>query len=309
MTTSRKIVLLIVIFSFLAIPLPVNAQGNRDEVEPPEPYVEGSGERLLENTNPAGNLVGKPDIVLPQRAVAKGLDNETLPGFEPNAGEFGYFLYNATGIYVNNTPGTNINVPLGDTFYAPTNYPAGGSTVEAVTASWRYEGTVTNHAFCVWDWAGYNSSGVYDGSVGWDMCEFMDQAWQSKYVRKKNGLPYYSLQVYKDSAGKWVAQIYNFNLQRWEVKSRIGGTSTTGFGNTGWTMWERHSNASPVTCPTIPQVRASNIRVKVNGSWVGLFSNTLYSSTLGPTGPCWDSGIYKGITVRSSNTWYTKTPN
>src|SRR5207248_3703972 len=130
------------------------------------------------------------------------------------------------------------------------------------TAHWYYSGmggTAHGHGF--WDWC------ATDGSGGWQVFESMDSTWQAKYIRKSQGEGRYWTQVYR-SESCWTGTLYNFTLGQWEEKTTICGTGQSGFGTTGWTMWESHYLMDQARiCPTFPDIEAADLRVLTAGGW------------------------------------------
>jgi hypothetical protein len=282
------------------VPVPVSQEITR----PPEPYAPGKHGKPIPNTRPEKNAVGKPGEKLPvrparARGAAAASSNAGFPTGAPGSGDRGFWLTGSTGIYVLNDAQLNFSIPtsgIGTTIYAPTHMSAGNACIETVTAHWYYDGmdgTAHGHGF--WDWC------ESDGSGGWQVFEFMDSAWQQAYVRRQQGELRYSTQVYQDGSC-WVGTLYNFNLGRWEEKTTICGTGQSGFGTTGWTMWESHYLMDQARiCPRLPNIKASQLRVLTSSGWSRPTSAT--SSNLGPYGLCWENETYSFKVPGNRDDW------
>lgn len=272
---------------------------------PPQPFDSARHGRPLRNTRAHANVVGRPGVTLPRRDYGFGVGPYT-PTAEPGSGDRGLWLYNARGIYAGNDPALDLVIPeaaIGTTIYAPTHMSPGGTCLETVTAHWRYDGMdTTAHAHGFWDWC------ESDGVGGWQVFELMDANWVAQYVRPYRGSARYWTQVYSDDANSWKGLLYNFTQGVWEEKVAISGLNVSGFGLTGWTMWESHHLMDVAqACPRFPEIRASGLRLSVNGTWVALDSATSDDS-LGPYGQCWVDGTYTFRLSKKRDNWLARTP-
>jgi hypothetical protein len=271
---------------------------------PPQPFESARHGRPLPNTRAHHNMVGRPNITLPSRDYGFGVGPYT-PTEEPGSGDRGLWLYGGEGIYAENDAALNVAIPdaaIGTTIYAPTHMSPGGACMETVTAHWRYAGMdTTAHAHGFWDWC------ISDGVGGWQVFEFMDANWVAQYVRPYRGEARYWTQVYRDAPNSWKGLLYNFTQGAWEEKVAISGSNVSGFGSTGWTMWESHYLMDYAqVCPQFPDIRASGLQLFVNGTWVALDSATS-DDTLGPYGQCWVDGTYTFRLAKKRDTWLART--
>jgi hypothetical protein len=273
--------------------------------EAPRPFDVTHHGAPLRNMTPAANMVGRPGVRLPKRLETADAGTSTTPPYEPGSGDRGLWLTTGEGIYAGNDPALDLSIPeaaIGTTIYAPTHMAPGGACMETVTAHWRYEGmAATAHAHGFWDWC------ETDGTGGWQVFEFMDAEWRDRYVRRYRGEQRYWTQVFSDAPSSWKGLLYNFNEGRWEEKVAISGSNVSGFGSTGWTMWESHYLMDEAAlCPQFPDIRASGLRVYVDGGWNPL--NTGNSQdTLGPYGLCWVGGTYDFRLSKKRDTWLART--
>jgi hypothetical protein len=270
----------------------------------PQPFDSARHGRPLSNTSPNANMVGRPDVTLPRRDYGFGV-GPYAPTEEPGSGDRGLWLYGAEGIYAGNDPALELAIPdaaIGTTIYAPTHMAPGGACMETVTAHWRYDGMdATAHAHGFWDWC------MSDGVGGWQVFEFMDATWVARYVRPYRGDQRYWTQVYTHAPGSWKGLLYNFSEGAWEEKVAISGSNVSGFGSTGWTMWESHYLMDVAqVCPRFPDIRASGLRLFLSGTWVALDSATS-DDTLGPYGRCWIDGTYTFRLAKKRDTWLART--
>lgn len=160
----------------------------------------------------------------------------------------------------------------------------------------------TGHGLGFWDWC------ATDGTGGWQVFEFMDSDWLSKYVRRIHGEPKFWIQVYSDAPASWKALLYNFTAGQWEERTAIAGINMSGFGNTGWTMWESHYMMDVAgVCPNLSGIQASDLKIYMDGSWVDLNSSNAQNS-LGLYGKCWLDGSYTFHLSPKWDSWQAKTP-
>ena len=273
-------------------------------VAPPQPFNRAQHGRALPNTAPHANMVGRPNVTLPRRDSGFGVGPYT-PAEEPGSGDRGLWLYGGDGIYAGNDAALDLAIPdsaIGTTIYAPTHMSPGGACMETVTAHWRYAGMgSTAHAHGFWDWC------ASDGASGWQVFEFMDANWVAQYVRSYRGEGRYWTQVYSDAPNSWKGLLYNFTQGVWEEKVAISGSNISGFGSTGWTMWESHYLMDVAqVCPRFPDIRASGLQLSQNGTWVTL-DTTNSDDTLGPYGLCWVDGTYTFRLAKKRDNWLART--
>ncbi len=276
--------------------------------DPPQPFDRAVHGPPIANTRPKANAVGKPGIILPKRAtISNAPGNSPLPSITPGSGDRGLWLLDGAGIYAANDARLDLAIPdqaIGTTIYAPTHMAPGGACIETVTAHWRYADMATTaHGHGWWDWC------VSDGTGGWQLFEFMDKNWQDLYVRKLKGDLRYFTQVYYDAPSNvWRGMLYNFVLGGWEEKVSISGTNISGFGNTGWTMWESHFMMDQAqVCPTLPGIQAAYLQLYINGKWSPLTTSNS-EDTLGPYGLCWTNDSYSFRLSPQLNSWLARTP-
>jgi hypothetical protein len=271
---------------------------------PPQPFDERIHGHAIPNTIPNANMVGRSGVRLPDRFYTMNI-GEYTPTFEPGSGDRGLWLMGAEGIYARNSASLTLSIPdaaIGTTIYAPTHMSPGNSCMETVTAHWRYEGMgSTAHGHGFWDWC------VTDGEGGWQVFEFMDSNWTNRYVRRLNGQQRYWTQVYSDAPSSWKGLLYNFEEGRWEEKTAISGSNVSGFGATGWTMWESHYLMDVAQlCPAFPDIETSQLQLFVNGAWIRL-SPGYSANNLGPYGLCWINGTYTFHVPNKGDRWLART--
>ena len=274
----------------------------------PEPYDPVKHGPAMANTMSNLNLADSPDIPrdLAQRRAAVSEDGVTFP--PPGDGDRGFFINDGagTGIYVGEDVQDNVAIPYNSgtdqVIYAPTNQSAGGACIETVTVHWLPQGnTTTLHAHGFWDWC--------RSSPGWGTYEAMDSTWKSKYARLysyggESAEYMYFTTVMKTSGDCWIGYLYNFDTGTWEEKQTSCGTTQTGWGNTGWTMWESWYLQG---CPTIPRIKAGWIQTLKSSGWTYL--GTGDTSQLGPySGTCYDTGAYSFYVIYSNYGWEGRTP-
>jgi hypothetical protein len=226
----------------------------------------------------------------------------------PGDGDRGFFINSTggTGIYVGNDVQDNVSIPYSastdQVLYAPTHQSPGGSCVETVTVHWRpAAGSTTYHAHGMWDWC--------RASPGWGNYETMDATWKSKYARSYSyggqaAENMYFTSAYKTSGNCWAGTIYNFTTGTWETKLTSCGTTKTGFGSTGWTMWESWYLQG---CPSLPRIKAGWIQTLKSSGWTNLGSAD--TSQLGPyAGTCYATGAYTFFVINANYAWEGRTP-
>jgi len=253
---------------------------------PPEPY-----DSLRHG--PTFNPVPELDLVAHPGKLS-------LPDAPAGDGDRGFFINGTAGIgiYARNDVQDNVVIPAanaGTTIYAPTHQSPGGSCIETVRASWRPVGASgTSHGHGFWDWC--------RASPGWGSFEAIDATWKSKYARSDGSENMYYTNVYKSSGNCWVGLLWNYNTGVWDQKLSSCGTTKTGFGTTGWTMWESWSLTS---CPAFPRIKSTTIQTYVGGSWQAL--TPARTTTLGPSG-CFSSGAYTFAVLTANSAWEGRTP-
>lgn len=264
------------------VPVPV------DEVPsaPPEPYDENLH-------GPATNPVPELDLVANPGPLP-------LPNAPAGDGDRGFFINGnaGTGIYARNDVQDNISIPLanaGTTIYAPTHMSPGGSCIETVRATWRPVGAAsTSHGHGFWDWC--------RATPGWGSFETVDAAWKNKYARSDGTEQMYFTHVYQTPNGCWAGLLWNYNTGVWDQKLLSCGVTKSGFGTTGWTMWESWSLTS---CPNFPRVKSNTIRTLIGGVWQDL--TPARTTQLGPSG-CFSSGAYTFAVLAANSAWEARTP-
>ncbi|WP_394845955.1 hypothetical protein LZC95_00645 [Pendulispora brunnea] len=263
----------------------------------PEPYSPSKHGAPLANSLAAANRADARDIPRDLELRHRGRPGAPYP--PPGDGDRGFWVNAGTGIYAGNDVQDNLSIPnssVGATIYAPTHQSGGGSCIETVTAHYRYSGMATTaHGHGFWDWC--------RASPGWGVFEAMDATWKGKYARVNGGENVYFTQVYKTGGNCWAGLLYNYTSGAWETKLTSCGTTKTGFGNTGWSMWE---SWSLVGCPSLPRVRAQSVQI-LNGAWQALAPAT--TSQLGPSaGSCFASSAYTFKVWTANSFWEGFTP-
>jgi len=264
------------------VPVPVDVVPSAD----PEPYNE-------ELHGPAFNPV--PELNLAARPGPRD-----LPIPPPGNGDRGFFINGnaGTGIYAKNDVQDNLLIPnsdIGTTIYAPTHMSPGGACIETVRASWRYAGAATTsygHGF--WDWC--------RAVPGWGTFETIDLAWKNKYARSDGTEQMYFTHVYKTPNGCWAGLLWNYNTGVWDQKLLSCGVTKSGFGNTGWTMWESWDAS---TCPAYPRIKSNTIQTLINGVWQNL--TAAQTTQLGPS-KCFSTGAYTFSVLVPNSAWEARTP-
>ena len=268
---------------------------------PPEAYQPARHGPPLANTQPQANAVGKRDVKLPERPLPPQTrpSSTAVPAIVPGSGDRGFWVLSGSGIYAINDARTDLSLPgtaIGTTIYAPTHMAAGNTCIETVTAHWRFSGmAATSHGHGFWDWC------ETDGTGGWQVFEFMDAAWQAKYVRTTRGQARYSTQVFKNGVC-WSGLLFNYGQGQWEEKTTICGSGPYSYG---WTMWESHYMMDQArVCPKLPPIEASGLQV-LAGTWQRLTNEN--SSQLGPYGLCWDNTSYTFHVHSANDDWHAHT--
>jgi hypothetical protein len=136
----------------------------------------------------------------------------------------------------------------------------------------------------------------------------MNSTWAAKYIRTRTdeygrGAEIYTIQVvadhpaYADLANDcWTGYIYNYSTGVWEQKLRSCGTTNIPRVDKaqGWTMWESLHVASRYfssSCPTLPNIRATNVQVlSASGSFDAI---DLSTRPFAMTGSCFNDGTYQ----------------
>jgi hypothetical protein len=292
------------------IPVPPGQEVTR----PPSPHDPARHGPPIANTQPGANLVGRPNVQLPERPrpPRTGPPEAGTPEGVPGTGDRGLWIRGGTGVHAQNDARTDLVIPrdaVGTTIYAPTHMAAGYTCLETVTAHWWYDGMVsTAHGHGFWDWC------ETDGSSGWQVFESMDATWLRKYVRRSGGEARYWTEVFRDEGtpGRscWWGLLYNFEIGWWDGKAHICGTQPQVYrslyrGN-GWTMWESHHLMDQArVCPRFPDIAAADLLVHSGGNWVRLAEAT--SSQLGPYGLCWETSTYRFSVSPGLDVWQALT--
>ena len=205
------------------------------------------------------------------------------------------------------------------TIYAPTNCSAGGACLEATTIHQRATNqATTQHYQGFWDWCtNQNAIGTSEFITSWHQpnLDLTDAGVANSYIRTMStGKPSLLVQVLSTSpsnptGGCWQGLLYNFFTAQWtNVTGSICGSSQTGTGTIGWTMYEDYNYN---TCTSIPGVRASSIvTLGTDGTWYGEYIsgwNDIYGSR---NDSCFGKGTW-GFNAPSSdgaNAWHAYTP-
>ena len=294
------------------LPYGVPVPPGQEVTRPPMPYDRARHGPPVTNTQPGANLVGRPDVQLPERPQPPrrprtGPPEEGSPEGVPGSGDRGLWIYDGTGIHAQNDAQTDLVIPasaVGTTIYAPTHMAAGYTCLETVTAHWLYAGMAgTAHGHGFWDWC------VTDGSGSWQVFESMDTTWRRKYVRPSGGEDKYWTEVFREAGTScWWGLLWNFEIGWWEGKAYICRTTQStepGYWH-GWTMWESHHLMDQArVCPRFPDIAAADLLVHSGGSWVRLNGST--SSRLGPYGLCWENGTYRFSVSPGLDVWQALT--
>jgi hypothetical protein len=263
------------------------------------PKPTDTGEEVL-GTNPVPELNQADDESLPQEFLQRRTgDGTDAPQTPPGTGDRGFWINAGDGVYARNDLQDNLTIPnsaVGTTIYAPTHMSGGGACIETVMAHWRPNAaSATLHGHGFWDWC--------RATPGWGLFENINAAWKTKYARSDGSENMYYTQVYKTSGNCWVGQLWNYSTGVWDTKLTSCGTTKTGFGTTGWTMWESWGLTG---CPTFPRIKSNTIKIR-NGSWVNL--GAAHSSVLGPSASsCFSAGSYTFAVLSANYAWEGRTP-
>lgn len=272
----------------------------------PEPYDPEKHGPPTTDAFPQQNEASTPDAVSDASHRRGRWKTESDP--PPGTGDRGLWISAGIGIYAINDLEANLFIsgptPTQTiTMYTPTHQSAGGSCVETVRRHRRASGSPsTSHHHGFWDWC--------RATPGWGLLEVTSTTWQNKYARIISGGPgtlEYITQVWRSTATCWDGLLYNYSTGTWDSKLVSCGTTQTGFGNTGWTMWESYGMFELGLCPDLPDIHARNILTLVAGNWTGLTSSN--SSALNPTS-CFTVGWsdYTWHTHGSNSYWEAHTP-
>jgi len=182
------------------------------------------------------------------------------------------------GTYAGHDVNTDIQVPYGVTWYAPTMIPPDVNNsghvacVETVTIHrWNFG---TEHAWGLWDQCNAHT---------WFVYKKMDATWLNTYTRTFDGELRFFTQVVKLGTS-WQGYLYNFNSAAWELQGSVVGGTTPCCWPGGWTMWESFGTASN-GCPDSKSVRAAPVQIRfTSGVWQNL--TPAYSSTLSNYNSC-----------------------
>lgn len=163
-----------------------------------------------------------------------------------------------------------------DVIYAPTLFPSGTSCIEVSTFYWK-----GGNGVGAWNWC--SASPAFD-AVAW-----IDSSFVSTYTVPFNGLPAYTVRdVQTDPVtNSWTAYLYNYTTRSWDALFTSADTSKLGLSGGGWDMYEIYTDYNPATgegyyCTETygSMWWATNIRIRVNGSWQLL---TPGNSSVAPT--------------------------
>jgi len=165
-------------------------------------------------------------------------------------------------------------------------------------------GSMTHH-FGWWDWCAANP--------GWAVIESTSSSWRDKYARNAGGGLAGELYAYSEviadnpeAPNCWSGYLYNFSTGTWDLKLRSCGTTKTGWGLNGWTMWESYGLTTQGICPNFPRIRTTSIQVFTLAGWK--FLSPALSSPLDVTDGCFDTGDYTFHTHVANWEWEAHTP-
>ncbi len=268
----------------------------------PEPF---NAEKHVIAANPLPELNRAADPDVPQEFLLRRQARLQEPMAPPGNGDRGFFITGTAGwsIYARNDLQNNVSIPnssVGTTMYAPTHMSpggfGGGACIETVMAHWRPNAqSATLHGHGFWDWCRQ--------SPGWGVFENIDATWISNYARSDGAENMYFTEVVFTGGDCWVGQLWNYNTGVWDTKLTSCGSNKSGFGVTGWTMWE---SWNLIGCPTFPSIKATNLQI-FNGAWVNLAP--AHTTTLGPSaGSCFASGTYNFHVHTANSYWHAHTP-
>ena len=232
------------------------------------------------------------DAVTRGSSLAKGISSTArvsqpldVVSVDDSGGQAGYYIYGVPGAGNGDiwaamdavTPNEYYNVYLpspnttyGNYLYAPTTHGPNGNCIE----------TVTDY----FDNTGSGGTTYYDVMV-WNFCQAqngqpqqklfpMDQNFFNTYVEtytNGDGRPEYISQVYVDADHTWHQLLYDNVTKVYDDIDDLSGSATNN-GDMGWSLFETHFSAG-TTCPSIPTIGMSGLRVQVNGTWNYLSNN------------------------------------
>lgn len=243
----------------------------------PRPY-DPSRDVVIPNTRPEANLAltrTRPHI--PKRDIsARGRGPfRSGPPASPNPDHTynGFWFYQNTnmwyGAYALQDARTDFTLPWYNTYpsveptlYAPTMQAPGGSCIEMTMIHTAQSTAITSHFAGFADWC----NGAMIGSPYNYYEDITTTAFRQNYVATYNGQPTVTVWVSTPSTGNtngqcWAAGFYNYRLGGYEQKYSSCGYTQTGFGTTGWTMWEDYSLFYNNDCPSIPAIRSEIIEL------------------------------------------------
>ena len=232
---------------------------------PPEPYDPAKHGPALPAPTDEVNLAARPDFVPPPKRVPTG-PNPPPPG----SGDRGigwsqitkpwYGAYSVYDVQCNLYIDTVFAGEPGAFIYAPTTLAAGGTCIEITQVYERLRGVAaTKKVFGLYDWC------QSDPNQRWALLEDEeDSVFKTRYVRSYQGRDTYSVAVVTPNTGHtsgqcWYAHIYNYEVGGWVQRLVSCGTSYSGTGNAGWTIWESWFTANDNVCRTYPSIRALDI--------------------------------------------------
>jgi len=288
---------------------------------PPEPYSPVRHGPPVASDIRFQNLARRPEYVNPPKR-GRGQANRPLETPPPGTGDRGFWLSQATAPWFGTYAVYDLNMslglpaasnPNGVWVYAPTMMPPGGSCVEVTQVYRRLKsGSTTGKLFGIYDWC-------QSGTGEFDVLEAQVTAWTNRYVRTYQGKPAYSVTIVTPNTGRtmgqcWYAHLYDYLLGGWVQRLARCGTPARQSPALGWTMWESWWLTSTSTCPSMPSIRSLDIVLysPSTGAPVPFTDAKADYSQLGPTGTCWQNGIYSfaspvpGLPV---NSWRGNTPN
>lgn len=288
---------------------------------PPEPFSPVKHGAALQSDVAFPNLARAPENAnAPKRG--RGQANRPLPAPPPGTGDRGFWLHQTTAPWFGAYAVYDLNMslglpaasnPNGVWVYAPTMMPPGGSCVEVTQVYRRINGgATTGKLFGVYDWC-QSSTGEFD------VLEAQVTAWTNRYVRTYQGKPTYAVTIVTPNTGHtmgqcWYAHLYDYLLGGWVQRLARCGTPARQGSALGWTMWESWWLTNTSTCPSLPSIRSLDITLyhPTTGAAVP-FKNAPYDySQLGPTGTCWQNGVYSfasPVPGLPANSWRGNTPN
>ena len=282
---------------------------------PPEPF-DPARHPLLSPGATFTNLAGTPGFENFPKMGAQALARSPPP---PGNGDRGFWLDQTSRPWFGMSAMYDLNLSLGlptprgghDIYiYAPTTQAPGGACIE-VTQVYRTlsGGATTGKYFRLWDWC---------NAIKFVVMEAQVTTWTNRYVRTYQGKPMYAMSIATPNTGYtygqcWFATLYDFLLGGWVQKLQECGTPLTGYGATGWTMWESWylTNGS---YPTLQSIRALDINLydPQTGTAVPFTNWPSDYHNLGPNGVCWPTGPYtfeSPVSGLGANSWRGNTPN